>query len=183
MATSNYYQLQKLHRIVSGCITRVEVEKQYQELMLIHDENVVIQQDLEQIHKIINELNLAQAQLNDNVAEQEARIALKLDRSELPYLQALASKIITYDEFRVDTGKRLNVLEKDSQQMQNTIETHTQDIHRIDHMIEHTIVFNMNKLALKKDVHVLAKELKGHQEILDRVAFQTSIDEVKQLFL
>lgn len=179
MATSNYYQLQKLSRQVAACITRVEVEKQYQELMLIHDENMRIQMDLDSIHKILNELNVAQAQLHENVAEQEVRIGLKLDRSDLPYLQALANKIITYDDFKMDTTHRLQVLESDTKIMQSNIIDHSQDIHRIDHVIEHTILFNLNKMALKKDVHVLAKELQAHKEVLDRVAFQTSIDEVK----
>jgi cyanate lyase len=164
---------------MASLISRREVESQYNELLKIKVENEVIQVDLTQIHGIINDMNASQTQLNETVAHQEVRMALKLDRSELPHLQSLASKVLTYEDFKHDVGRRVAAVEAVLPDMQSRLGLHDQELVGVQTDIRDNLVFNLNKMALKKDVHILAKELKHHQEVLQTVAFQSNVVEVR----
>jgi hypothetical protein len=180
LATSNYYQLQKISKAITTFITRAEVERQYNELLEIKEENKTIQNDLGSLHNIINEMNMVQSHFNETMAQQEVRLSMKLDRSELPFLQSLANKVMTYEEFKSDSLKRLGSIEKKLPTIDSAIDRNSTDIELMNNNIQDNILFNMNKMALKKDVHVLAKELKSHQQVLETVAFKTNIDEVRK---
>lgn len=178
MATSNFYQLQKISKAITTFITRAEVERQYNELLEIKNENRTIQQDLSQVHNIINEMNLVQSHFSETVAQQESRLSLKLDRSELPHLQTLANKVMTYEDFKNDSLKRIIFMEQKIPTIETNIDENSKEIASIQGTLTNHIIYNMNKMALKRDVHVLAKELKNHQQILETVAFKSNIDEV-----
>ncbi len=178
MATSNFYQLQKISKAITTFITRAEVERQYNELLEIKNENRTIQQDLSQVHNIINEMNLVQSHFSETVAQQESRLSLKLDRSELPHLQTLANKVLTYEDFKNDSLKRIIFMEQKIPTIETNVDENSKEIASIQGNLTNHIIYNMNKMALKRDVHVLAKELKNHQQILETVAFKSNIDEV-----
>lgn len=180
LATSNFYQLQKVSKVLSACISRQEVEKQYQDMLRIEEQNHVIQRDLDRMYKVADELNTSHSLLNQRVGALDAMVSTKIDRSELAHLQALAAKVALYDDFRLDTLDSLKQLTAHSittdqrlSQQEAALETH---VLRLDDLSG-----ALPKLATKKDVHALARELRTHGELIAARATQVDHDAVKAL--
>lgn len=178
LAVSNFYQLQKISKVLSACITRQEVEKQYQELMKIEERNKVIQKDLDRLCKVADELNSSHNLINKRVASLDAMVATKLDRSELAHLQALAAKVALYEDFRVDTLDTLDKLMEHDRAADVRLGEHDRHLdNHGDHLAD--LTNQINKMATKQDAHNLARQLNAHSELISARATVTAHEELK----
>eukprot|EP01039_Chlorochromonas_danica_P008134 gene8134-8974_t len=176
LTVSNYHTLQKINKILTTCISRQEVEVQYQNLLSIREKNVEIERNLEKVSVLANEQNNAQLAMNSRLGNLDAMVATKLDRSELVHLQALTAKVSLYDDFRKNTIDRLEKLSTHDK----VIDQHLDDYKtRIDRLSQGLQVVDevVPKLASKKDLHALARLVTTHSHEIAACASLTTQNE------
>jgi hypothetical protein len=160
LATSNFYQIQKVQQIMSRLITREEVEKQYHDLMSIEHTNQDLQKKYQNIIQITNTINHSQTELLSQFQQQEIILQRKIDRSELHNLQSLTAKVIAFHEFQLSTESQLAslqtwrpIIDHQNQETQSTQQAMNTVILSIQQEIQ--------KMASRRDLHAIAKELKN----------------------
>lgn len=127
--------------------------------------------------KITDQLNEGQIHMNDKLHVHEENISCKLDKSELNHLQSLVAKILLYDEFKNQTLITLDEFRAYRITTDETLIQHEEETKKIqENLLE--ITEEVSKKAHKRDVHVLAKELKKHSDWLEKLAYQSSLDDV-----
>lgn len=179
LATSNFFQIQKLQQIVSHCISRDEVEKQYRELMLIEETNKRIQKNLTVISQITDDLSASQTNLLDQFHHQETILQRKLDRSELHQLQSLVTKVVSYDEFREKTEKAIIHFSKFEDKANIRLKDHDNDLESIHKQLD-SLHVEVNKCSSRRDLHIVAKELKALSNRVDLCATNVDLEAAKQ---
>lgn len=179
LATSNFFQIQKLQQVVSHCISREEVEKQYKDLMTIEETNKRIQKNLVVISQITDEINASQSNLLDQFHQQEMILQRKLDRSELFQLQSLVTKVVSYDEFRERAEKSLLHLSEFEKSTIHKLGDHDQSIDNVHQQLD-LLNIEISKCASRRDLHILAKELKLISDKVELCATKSELDLARQ---
>lgn len=178
LASSNFFQIQKLQQVVAHCISRDEVEKQYRELMKIEETNKRIQQNLAVISQITDDINVSQSNLLDQFHHQETILQRKLDRSELHQLQSLVTKVVSYDEFRERTERNMEHFSHFEKKTDRTLESHDKTLNDVNARLD-LLHIEVNKCASRRDLHVVAKELKLLSERVDLCATNADLEAAK----
>jgi hypothetical protein len=178
LSSANYFQIQKLLKLISQCARTEDVERQYQSLLEIKVVNNEIQKDLNKALLVTNELSKSQAALSARVLNLENLVASKLDRSDLHLLESLANKVSLFDDFRTKTVLAIEHL----QSFQTLSTKRMDDINSIMAKLENAIKQNANdiaKTASKKETHQLAKELAHHSAAIALCASKQAVSEVR----
>ncbi|RYG98169.1 hypothetical protein EON65_51785 [archaeon] len=125
------------------------------------------------LSKVADELNQSHLLINQRLGTAESAITQKLDRSELMHLQALASKVSLYDDFRLNTLQCMEELYKAKSDLEGAVREHTGTIQNHTEEVQGLKALT-HKLASKRDIHTLAREIEKHStEIAARVPTST----------
>lgn len=174
MAVSNWEQISKLSQTVSNCISRQEVENQYQNLMEIKVVNDKVKKDLDKTLLVTDYLSKSQLNINNRLTGIESSLSCKIDRSEVSNLESIAAKIDLYEDFKNNTIIELEKLNKSKSDIILSLKEHGQNIAAIQDNIN-TINTDISKTATKKDTHQIAKEI---QKINTLLILTASADKV-----
>eukprot|EP01031_Cornospumella_fuschlensis_P024985 gene24985-30183_t len=161
LASSNFFQLQKLSKALAACISRTEVEAQYQHFMKIGKSTLALQKDMANLSKVADELNQSHLLINQRLGTAESAITQKLDRSELMHVQALASKVSLYDDFRLKTLQCIEELYIAKADLEETVGEHSETLLKHANELQGLTALS-TKLATKRDIHTLAREIEKH---------------------
>ena len=161
LASSNFFQLQKLSKALAACISRTEVEAQYQHFMKIEKSTLALQIDMANLSKVADELNQSHLLINQRLGTAESAITQKLDRSELMHVQALASKVSLYDDFRLKTLQCIEELYIAKADLEETVGEHSETLLKHANELQGLTALS-TKLATKRDIHTLAREIEKH---------------------
>lgn len=138
--------------------------------------------NINQLHEFITLLQKQMIEQNDTLSIHESLINNKLDKSEFSNLQSLMKIILIYEEFKNNTIKQLNDLEENHLQHHQKLVLQEEEFKKCEKRV-YTIEEQIPKFALKKDIHILAKELKVHSERLDECTLITQTEKVIHLTL
>lgn len=148
--------------------------------MTIEETNRKIQKNLTVLSQITDEVNQSQTNLLLQFQHQETILQRKLDRSELHQLQSLVAKVLSYDEFRDRTETMMTRYQGFEASTRNTLEVHTADLKAVHARID-LLTVEVNKAATRRDLHILAKEMKAMSERLELCATNRDLEEVRPL--
>lgn len=179
LATSNYQQIKKLSNIVSGCISRAEVEKIYTELKDVEVEVNKIQEDIEKTLKITDQFNIVQTNQHKRITTLETTIVNKLDRSELAQLEALVAKIALYDEFKKNCLLRLDKLQRASMSLQDTVNTHDDHLQRVDGELGR-VEKALQLTATKQEMYKIGNQVEKHIEVLNNCVRMSTFSQLRK---
>lgn len=150
--------------------------------MEIEETNKRIQKNLIVMSQVTDDLSSSQASLLEQFHHQEAVLHRKLDRSELQQLQSLVTKVVSYDEFREKTEKALSHLTKFESSTTQKLSVHDLDLDDIHKQLD-SLHSEVGKCASRRDLHIIAKELKSLSEKVDLRATNFDLDAAKQRIL
>ena len=85
-------------------------------------------------------------------------------------------KFHLFDEFRNNTTKTLKNMIIHETNINNDMNNTLKDIKDMKQSIEQ-LMKDVNKFALRKDIHVLARELKAQQDSLEKCAQKSGVEE------
>ena len=174
LATANYEAICKINKMVAECITRAEVEVQYQNLYEIRTTNQKIQKDLAVSIKMTEDLTKAHANMSGKLGVIEATLPNKLDRSEVNYIESIADKVDLYDEFKANTLAHLQSLQLSADEAVSNLEQHAHHLTSIDQYLAQVTV-RVDAAALQKDMNKVQEVLTKHQSKLDECASNADI--------
>ncbi len=177
LATANFDKIQKMSEQLAECITRNEVEVQYQNLYEIRTTNMKIQKDLDTTIKVTDQLARAHAKLSSSVVAVEAVLPNKLDRSEVNYIESLADRVELYDAFRTDSTAQLQALQEFKQSALSRLSVHDSHLGSVDRFCGQVTV-DLALLASKDELRIVANEVKGQGAQIKLLASKTSVVEV-----
>ncbi len=178
MATQNYNSVKELNKTVEGLITRAEVETQYQSLYEIRTTNLKIRADLDNSVLRLDQLTKAHASLSAKVLLMESSLSSKLDRSEVDYIESIATKVGLYDDFRVDSITQLRDLQGSSRQAHELLATHAYHLQGVDAYFLR-VNEQIGGKADSEDLLALTKEMEAHDKRLSLCATKVTVERVR----
>lgn len=182
LAASNYYFLQKLNKTVSNCIQKEEFQEHTVAINLLQKDHVKFTKELQSLLEILTLIQKEQVEHEDRLNLYDHTIQQKLDKSELSQLQSMMKIILLYDDFRKQTEENLVELNQFQKQTTVNIDELQKDLQKSFKKIEE-MQNELPRFALKRDIHIVAKELKEQSQRIDKCASISSVDEVSTLVL
>lgn len=179
VAQANFYQIQSLEKQLKLYTTHDEYEEQMRKIEQLFLNGRKYEYNINQLHEFITLLQKQMIEQNDTLSIHESLINNKLDKSEFSNLQSLMKIILIYEEFRNNTIKQLNDLEENHSQHHQKLVLQEEELKKCEKRV-YTIEEQIPKFALKKDIHILAKELKVHSERLDECTLITQTEKVRR---
>lgn len=177
----NFEQLVTLCEDVSKTLTRIEAEKQYQDLLEIRMNQIKMQNMFDKSNAVMEQIRKSQNAANTRLANLESSIASKLDKSEFENLEAAAMKIELYEEFRVEALSAMRILHLFQA---TTEEKLKQQADQITNM-SNDLILSKNLLALKcsnQEMNLLADEIKSVSSALRQCATLANLSQVFYTF-
>lgn len=159
-------------------ISREEYEVQSKQLGSLQLKQEKMSNEVQHLLEIVTLLQNQSLEHSNTLAIHESLIQNKLDKSELPRLQALMKIILLYEEFKNQTLTQLEQFRNYEEISRKRIDE--LEINKKQHNDRITsIESDLSKFAHRKDIHIIAKELKLHSERLDKCAQLTQLETVR----
>lgn len=173
----NSQQILNINKELTECISRAEVEQQYQSLVDIRISNIKLQRNMEKSTVLLDQISKTQLNINNRLSNIELSLTSKLDKAEFSNVEAAVAKLELYEDFRQTTltsltsyhefDKAMKTINADyKQQLQNLFSTQA----------------SLEKQLLNKsstlEVAALSKEI---QKILSNLETCAQSSDVKQV--
>lgn len=162
--------------MISTLISRSEVEHQYRELQKIAVVNRQIQKNISSVNQAMDAVSKSQSDVCEELRSHSDTLTRKIDRSELHQLQALVSKVLSYDEFKKNTLLSLQHFEEFEQQTLVKQQRHNDQLYSLTTQTD-IMSKELTKTASRRDLHLLAKEL---QLLSDKVDVRATINDMDE---
>jgi RNA polymerase-interacting CarD/CdnL/TRCF family regulator len=163
----NNMHIQQLNETLMECARRREVDVRFQE---VSENNA---KDFKELRtwsapiEMVNRLSVAQHDMGSRISGLEGIVACKLDRSELGHVEALAARLLTYDDFKEETRGQLRDVSLQLSSLETDLSVCTKDVTTLDQQCRN-IREQIHGLALKTDVHTLAKEIESQAAAIEK---------------
>jgi hypothetical protein len=152
LATQNYRSIQALSQLSESFSRRAEVNDIVNELMETNTQEIKKLYEWSTPLELSSKLQQLQVDITNRVQVVETTLPMKIDRSDLASLDALASRLRAYDAFRDNTEFSLQELSSSLTLVSDLASKHSSHLNRIDTDFE--IVHE--SLALKAPIHELS---------------------------
>jgi hypothetical protein len=179
LAAANYYQLQKLLKALSNYITKDDFSEHSGAIRVLQANQEKYKDEIAQFLQILTLLQKETLEHQEILNLHESLLQNKLDKSELQGLQSLTKIMLLYESFKNTTEQKLDDLSEFKQKTNNTVSKLEESSAE---QAETILMINkeLPKLATKKDIFIIAKELKEHSNRLDSCALASTLEELEE---
>ena len=177
LASSNFQQLSHLSKSLRECATKADLAKQQLQIDDLEAALLRLQQSFDKVIVLTDQLSRSQLHQGQRISNLESAVAGKIDRSECDHLESLVAKVELYDDFRMSTIRAVSGLQDFQELAVGRLQEAEEQLRRHQQSLQQQAA-DMGRLAPKRELHSLAKELQQQQLDINKRATKDNLEQV-----